>query len=408
MTITEPQSREIANLPRLAELMDAAGLDVLVASTPENVLYLTSMYSLSHWFIAGVECYAVVERDRLDEPKLVYPIGDSDLAVESGVQDLDLFAYGQFFVLPPRADVNLPADEAALSRLAQAEPFGAPAEALAAALGAVGSKPSRIGVDARGLSDGARSAVEAFASRAGASVETSGGDVLLSARMVKTQEEIRRLTYAAHVTEDAMQHVLDNAREGMTETEAKRIFHEFLVKRDVEPRLTVLTFGGHSAFPSGIPGERALKSGDIIRFDVGGVYQNYWSDLSRVAVFGEPTERMTAYYRALLLGEDACLAAAGPGVTASSVFEAAVEVVRNEGIPHYRRQHVGHGIGLNVYDPPILKAGNDTELLPGMVLNVETPYYEVGFGGLQVEDLIVITEDGCEMLTRTSREFRRV
>src|SRR5690606_12910674 len=151
-------------------------------------------------------------------------------------------------------------------------------------------------------------------------------------------------TYAAHVTEDAMQHVLDNAREGMTETQAKRSFPELLVKRAVEPRRPALTFRGHSAFPSGIRGARALKSGASIRVHAGGVYQNYWSDLSRVAVFGEPTERMTAYYRALLLGEDACLAAAGPGVTASSVFEAAVEVVRNEGIPHYRRQHVGHGI----------------------------------------------------------------
>jgi len=69
---------------------------------------------------------------------------------------------------------------------------------------------------------------------------------------------------------------------------------------------------------------------------------------------------------------------------------------------------VGHGIGLNVYDPPILRAGNDTELLPGMVLNVEPPYYEVGFGGLQVEDLIVITETGAEMVTRTERGLRRV
>lgn len=248
--------------------------------------------------------------------------------------------------------------------------------------------------------------VERFAERSGAAIDKAGGDLILSARMVKTPEEIRRLTHVAHVTEDAMQHVLNNAKEGMTETEAKRVFHAFLVANDVEPRLTVLTFGGHSAFPSGIPGSRKLRSGDIIRFDVGGVYQNYWSDLSRVAVFGEPTERMRNYYQALLLGEDACMEAARPGATASDVFDAGVNAVRNAGIAHYRRQHVGHGIGLNVYDPPILKAGNETELLPGMVLNVETPYYEVGFGGLQVEDLIVITDSGSQMLTRTARELR--
>jgi len=94
-----------------------------------------------------------------------------------------------------------------------------------------------------------------------------------------------------------------------------------------------------------------------------------------------------------------------PGIAAKDVFAAAMEASRESGIPHYRRHHVGHGVGLDTYDAPLLDATTETPLEPGMVFEIETPYYELGFGGLQVEDTVVITEDGCRLLTRSSREL---
>lgn len=403
-----PEGASITNWDRIAQLMDAAEADVLIASTPENVLYLTSFYSLSHWLIASTESYAVMARSNLYRPSLVFPKSDVDLVVESNAQTLPLYPYGDFFVIPSKEYQGPPADEATLDGIMGNVSHDSAASALSAALRDLPSSPSKISVDSRGLSGAAREAVVQYARLNNARLAEDGDSILIGARMVKTDEEVRRLSFAAHVTEEAIQFVLDDIVEGRTELEAKRVFQEFLVKHDVEPRVSVLGFGGHSAFPNGLPGTRRLEPGEIIRFDVGGVFRNYWSDLARVAVLGEPTERTKKYYRALLLGEDACLAAARPGNTAGDVFDATMRVVRSEGIPEYRRQHVGHGIGLNIYDPPILRRGDNTILEPGMVLCIETPFYEVGFGGLQVEDLIVVTEAGSRMVTASSRELRHV
>ena len=89
----------------------------------------------------------------------------------------------------------------------------------------------------------------------------------------------------------------------------------------------------------------------------------------------------------------------------SRLFDVAVRATRAAGIPHYQRHHVGHGIGLEPYDPPTIAPGGDTVLEPGMVFCVETPYYEHGWGGVQVEDAVEITAAGARLLTRSSREL---
>ena len=97
-----------------------------------------------------------------------------------------------------------------------------------------------------------------------------------------------------------------------------------------------------------------------------------------------------------------------PGVTGAEIFAAAVKAVRQTGIPHYGRQHVGHGLGLGLsgYDQPLLAPGDHTPLEAGMVICVETPYYELGWGSVQIEDMIVVTEDGHRRLTTMSRDLQ--
>jgi Xaa-Pro dipeptidase len=131
----------------------------------------------------------------------------------------------------------------------------------------------------------------------------------------------------------------------------------------------------------------------------------YSSDISRTAVLGEPAPKLRRYYAAILAGEERALEVMRPGTPAGAVFEAAVAGTRAGGIPHYDRHHVGHGIGLDVYDLPILNATTETPLAAGMVFEVETPYYELGFGGVQVEDTVLVTDEGHTLLTTSSREL---
>jgi Xaa-Pro aminopeptidase len=146
----------------------------------------------------------------------------------------------------------------------------------------------------------------------------------------------------------------------------------------------------------------------MVRFDLGCVLDGYRSDISRTAVLGPPDAKLARYYAAVLAGERAAIAAMKPGVPASHIFDVAVRVTRESGLGHYERHHVGHGIGLEVYDPPTINAAASVPLEAGMVFCVETPYYEHGWGGVQVEDTVVITETGARMLTRSSQDLQVV
>jgi Xaa-Pro aminopeptidase len=144
----------------------------------------------------------------------------------------------------------------------------------------------------------------------------------------------------------------------------------------------------------------------------------YWADTGRTAVIGEPPSDLVRYYAALQAGIAELLKRAQPGVAVSELFDAGVQTVRESGIPHYQRHHVGHAIGLEMYEPPVLANAqssdihrfgeSDIRLEPGMVINIELPYYELGLGGLQIEDTLVIRPDGHEVLTTASRDLYRI
>jgi Xaa-Pro aminopeptidase len=156
----------------------------------------------------------------------------------------------------------------------------------------------------------------------------------------------------------------------------------------------------------------------VIRSDAGGRYLGYWADTGRTAVVGEPPGDLARYYAALQTGISEMLAIVRPGTPVSELFRVGVAAVRDAGIPHYQRHHVGHAIGLEMYEAPVLVESQgandihrfgtaDTRLEPGMVINVELPYYELGLGGLQIEETLVIRPEGHELLTTANRDLVR-
>ena len=157
--------------------------------------------------------------------------------------------------------------------------------------------------------------------------------------------------------------------------------------------------------PNVQPSEARLKRGQVIRFDVGGRYQHYRADIARIAVLGEPDRKTDKYYKALSAGVQRVLEMVRPGMRTAALFNAAVETVRREGIPHYSRSQTGHGIGIDGYDIPDLAPDSDHIVEEGMVMCVETPYYELGWGGLQREDTIVIRRNGAESFMTTTGDL---
>jgi Xaa-Pro aminopeptidase len=164
--------------------------------------------------------------------------------------------------------------------------------------------------------------------------------------------------------------------------------------------------GPRSALSNCQAGERPLAAGEVIRFDGGVRYRWYRSDIARIAALGDPGERVRRYYGALRAGAERAMEAIKPGVRTADIFRIAMDTVRREGIPHYERSHVGHGIGINNYDAPDLAPKSDEVIEEGMVLCVETPYYELGWAGLQLENTVVVRAHGAEPLVSLDNELR--
>jgi Xaa-Pro dipeptidase len=380
---------------RLTRVLEAEGLDALVATTTENLYYLTGFRSVSHALFRGLELYGVFTRRGTG---LVIPFIDTTGVAADQIQVDHLACYGKFFFEYADEPGAIGAKVKAWTRA----PAASPADALAAVLGDLGALGQRIGLDEASLFPQTWARLE---ERLRGTTLIPAYQLFRGARMVKSPEEVRRLERAAQIAEDGVAAVLAMLKAGVTEREAAHVYEQEVLRHGASPFFTVITIGERAALADVYPSERALAPGDLVRFDLGCVYAGYRSDISRTAVLGRPTPKQARYYAGALAGEQAAIAAMRPGVPVSQIFDLAMRVAREHGIPHYQRTHVGHGIGLEPYDPPTINAATATALEPGMVFCVETPYYEHGWGGVQVEDAVEITPDGARRLTRSSQDL---
>lgn len=388
------------NRERVAVAMREAGLDALLATTYENVHYLGGPLSASlKLFPRDAQVYALVRRDRLDEPSIVAGIGDMDTlaAMETPMRT---FAYGSFFRRVDSSAALSPVERRVVEWGIERAPLGSPAEALIAAIRDAQLEGCRIGFDLL-----APAVLDQVVATFGDALLVPAGPLLKEARLHKTDEEVELLRRSAWITEGAIQAAVSIARRGVTEREMAIAFNRHLVENGSDPVVAFIRFGANGGVSQVAPSDTALQRGDLIWFDVCGSYLGYQSDLARTFALGEVAPRARDYYSALLAAEQAAIEAARPGATAGEVFDACVAAARENGIPDYRRHHVGHGIGLEVYEAPLLAPGQQLALFDGMVINVEAPYYEVGFGALHVEDPIRVGSDGPRMLTVTSRDL---
>ncbi len=397
------RSESLVPWPRLQSVLADRGLDALVATSHVNVTYLSDFWSMSQWSRRSAQVHAVAGVTPERDVDVVVPAGNADLVyVEGRVPPRRVWVYGSFVVRGLERVADGQREAIAFRDALMQESVPTPIEALAKALERRGLGASKIAVEYAGFVDGALAELSRRLPRASL---VSGEEVLRKLREVKSPREIEILRTAARNSDQAFAAAASHACEGMAEREVESLLFSELVRLGSSPFLSSLTAGARTALPNGQAGSYELQPGDLLRFDGGGRYQLYTSDIARMGIVGRPTERQGRYYAAMREGLEAAIAATRPGVACSAVFAAAIRAVRANRIPDYERTHVGHGIGIENYDGPQFAESNDQLLEPGMVICLETPYYELGWGGVQAEDTLVVTDNGAERFTTQPAEL---
>ena len=220
-------------------------------------------------------------------------------------------------------------------------------------------------------------------------------------RAVKDQAELARMEAAAHIADEALAGVVPVLRPGVTEVQIQQTLDDTIRSAGASGPAyeTIVASGPNSALPHATPTDRPLEPGDLVIVDVGAMVDGYRSDMTRTFVLGDPSDRAAAMLDAVGRSQAAGVAAAGPGVEAAQIDKACRSVLDDAGMGDAFVHGTGHGVGLDIHELPRVAAGSTAALEPGNVLTVEPGVYFPGFGGVRVEDLLVVTDSGCRPLT---------
>ena len=235
--------------------------------------------------------------------------------------------------------------------------------------------------------------------------------VVEQARIIKDPSEIATLRDAAARLGQVVPVVLAAVRAGETERSIAAVIEAAMREAGYERTAfdTIVASGPHSAMPHYRAGTRTLAPGDLVVLDFGGVLDGYCCDLTRTVAIGPPSREARRVYEAVHDAHAAAFAAVKPGVDASAVDAAARNLLRDRGLGDAFGHGTGHGLGLDVHeDPRIGKPRADmppVTLAPGMVFTIEPGAYLPGLGGVRIEDDVLVTETGCELLTSLPREL---
>lgn len=226
-------------------------------------------------------------------------------------------------------------------------------------------------------------------------------------RMVKDEGEISAIRNAARVTDEAFAHVLTFLKSGLSETEIA-LEIDFAMRKlgaEKEGFETLVASGPRSALPHGKPTSRIVSEGDLVLMDFGARCDGYHADITRCVVPGRPDLRQEEVYSVVLEAQRRAIEAIHPGVQGRAIDSVAREFIASRGFGEYFTHSLGHGLGLAVHDARVLTKQSNIVLQPGMVVTVEPGIYIPGWGGIRIEDDVLVTNTGCEVLTSSSRQL---
>ncbi len=231
--------------------------------------------------------------------------------------------------------------------------------------------------------------------------------LIMRQRMIKDAEELRAIRNAVGLGAAVYHEALKVLRPGARESEvAGRL--EYAARQSGAEGMsfeTIVAAGPRSALPHGRASSQPIPRRGFVVVDSGVILRGYCSDMTRTVHVGRVSREERRWYKAVLEAQLAGIAAVAPGKTAAEVDQAARKILQNAAMDEYFTHSTGHGVGLEIHEPPRLGKGQAERLEPGMVITIEPGIYVPGRGGIRIEDMVVVTNSGCQVLTPVSKEL---
>jgi Xaa-Pro aminopeptidase len=223
-------------------------------------------------------------------------------------------------------------------------------------------------------------------------------------RLIKDEDELKLMKQAARLGVDLFHQLLPQLQPGMPETAVAALLEHSARAGGAEGMSfeTIVASGPRSALPHGRATAQRLPRKGFLTLDFGVILKGYCSDMTRTVFLGQPTRRERFTYDSVLEAQQAAVEAVKPGVSCGDVDEAARSVLRKAGLAEYFTHSTGHGVGLEIHEPPRIAADQSQFLKPGMVVTIEPGVYIAGHFGVRIEDMVVVTRDGGQVLTPAS------
>ena len=231
------------------------------------------------------------------------------------------------------------------------------------------------------------------------------GSLITDLRMIKDRQEIQLIRESVALNDRVFNSIREQIVPGVTEKAIKSLIHYRLELGGAEmPAFEAIVGSGlNAALPHHASGDRLVANNELVIVDMGGKLKGYCSDLTRTLLLGEVPDKAREIYQIVKTAQHLALEKIGPGITCGEVDEAARSYIEEKGYGPNFGHNLGHSLGLEVHEAPSLRPGSDTVLKPGMVLTVEPGIYLPGMGGVRIEDVVLITENGKEILSKAPK-----
>ena len=339
------------------DILKEKNLDAIIITSPENLCYFSGF--------TGGEGLLVLTSEKK------YIIVDGRYTIQAKVQTKD-FEVIQYSVSPYKIIADM-------------------------GFGKIGFEDKTISYNSYKTMTGTMSGVKAI----------GVSDELNEYRKVKNEEECKNIRRAEHIGDMAFEHILPFVKPGITEREIALELEYFMKKQGASALSfdTIVAVGERSALPHANLTDTKVESGKVVLMDYGCVYNGYCSDMTRTVAVGCADDKTKNIYDTVLKAQLSAIDKIKAGVANKDVDKAARDIIAHAGYGETFTHSLGHGVGLEIHENPNLSPRSEDVLKKGNIVTVEPGIYVEGFCGVRIEDLVLVTEDGCENFTHSPKDF---